>query len=183
MIAWFVAWFQRLVQLGVDLAMALVGGILTAPFRAAGRTGPITVRRGKPHEVLDVRRVVLRAGMPKESAVFPGDEAPDTRHWVAVQGDRKVGVVTVIRAPMPDPPIGIPVVPQWQLRGMAVLPELRGEHLGERLLAATHTEVEEPMWCNAREAVVPFYRKYGWNAVGPPFEIAPIGPHRRMWWG
>lgn len=182
MIGWFVAWLQRLVQLGVDLAVALVAGLLAAPVRAVGRTGPIALRRGRPSEVIDVRHTTLRPGMPRETAIFAGDDAPDTRHWVAVQADRVVGVVTVVRAPMPEPPPGAGT-PAWQLRGMAVLAELRGEHLGERLLLATHTEVGEPLWCNARVAVVPFYQKYGWVPVGPVFDLPTVGLHQRMWRG
>src|SRR5262245_25663031 len=120
MIGWFVGWLQRLVQLAIDLVVRLIGGMLSAPFTAAERaTSPVTIRRGGTEEVIDVRHQTLRAGMPRDSARFAGDDAPDTRHWVAVQADRVVGVVTVIRTPMPDPPPGIPV-PQWQLRGMGV---------------------------------------------------------------
>ena len=138
------------------------------------------VRRGSAAEVVDVRHRVLREGRPRETAIFKGDDAPDTRHWVAVQADRVVGVASVMRADMPHPPGD--VVPRWQLRGMAVRPELRGEGLGAKLLLAAHADVREPMWCNAREAVAPFYARHGWRIVGAPFDIAGIGPHLEMWW-
>jgi GNAT superfamily N-acetyltransferase len=160
---------------------ALISGFFRAPATAAARAAaPIVVRRGTPAEVVDVRHRVLREGRPRETAIFAGDDAPDARHWVAVQADRVVGVASVMRKDMPHP-AGEPV-PRWQLRGMAVLPELRGEGLGARLLLAAHAEVAEPMWCNAREAVAPFYARHGWRAVGGVFDLPNVGPHLEMWW-
>jgi GNAT superfamily N-acetyltransferase len=177
-ISWFVEWLQRLVKLGIDLAISLIMGLFRAPGTAAARAAyPIVVRRAEPTEVIDVRHRVLRPGRPREAAIFDGDDAPGTRHWVAVQHDRVVGVVTVIEAPMPDPPPE--VMPRRQLRGMAVLPELQGEGVGHQLLLAAHGP--EPMWCNARANVVAFYERHGWTAVGPEFDIPGVGPHRRMW--
>lgn len=181
MIGWFVAVLDRILAAVAALIASLISGFLRAPTTAARRaTSPIRIRPATAPEVVDVRHRVLRAGQPRETAVFPGDDAPDTRHLVAVQADRIVGVVSVMRAAMPDPPAS--PAPGWQLRGMAVLPELQGEGTGARLLAATHEAVAAPMWCNAREGVVAFYAKHGWRAVGAPFDVAPIGPHVRMWW-
>lgn len=141
----------------------------------------MTVRRARADEVVDVRHRVLRAGQPRETAIFPGDDHPTTRHWVVEADGAIVGVVSVIVAEMPAPhPVAPP--PALQLRGMAVLAERRGEHLGEALLLATHRDVGAPMWCNARQNVVDFYVRGGWQAIGAPFTIAPIGPHQRMWW-
>ncbi|HHO54403.1 MAG TPA: N-acetyltransferase [Deltaproteobacteria bacterium] len=181
MIRWFTEWLQRLVQLGIDLAMSLIGGLIQAPIEAVARgRAPIAVRRGEAHEVIDVRHRVLREGHPRQDAVFKGDEAPGTCHWVALQHDRVVGVVTVIEAPMPDPPPEAEPRPTHQLRGMAVLPELRGEGVGRELLAAAQLGAR-PLWCNARVGVVPFYEGHGWRSTGEPFSIPPIGLHQRMW--
>lgn len=138
------------------------------------------IRRGSAAEVVDVRHVVLRPGRPRETAVFAGDDHPLARHWVAIDGGAVVGVATIVPAPMPDPPVAPP--PAWQLRGMAVLPAHRGLGLGARLLEAAQQDLAAPAWCNAREAVEAFYAAHGWRAVGPLFEIAGVGPHRRMWW-
>lgn len=182
MLRWFVDTLQRLIEAALGLAVALVAGLVRAPRTAAARAvAPIEIRIGHAREVIDVRHRVLREGRPRDTAIFPGDEAPDTTHWVAVQADRVVGVVTVMHAPLPDPPAAVDPVPAWQLRGMAVLPELRGEGLGVRLLHATHA-LERPLWCNARAHVVAFYERHGWRVVGPVFEIKGVGPHRRMIW-
>lgn len=169
--------FGAILEVAAQLIRTLLGGFLRAPWTAAElATQPITVRRGSAEEVVDVRHAVLRAHRPRETAIFEGDVAPHTRHWVADRGGLVVGVVTVLRADMSDGDA------RWQLRGMAVLPEYRGSGLGAALLSATHVDVAAPMWCNARQAVVPFYTRQGWVPVGDPFDIPPIGPHQRMTW-
>lgn len=179
---WFTDWLQRLVQLGLDLMAALIGNLLGAPAKAAARSvATIEVRQGTAEEVVDVRHQVLRQGRPRDTAVFPGDDEPGTRHWVAVQADRVVGVVSVMAAEFPDPWDDGPA-PAWQLRGMAVLPGLRGEGVGRKLVDAVHGDVAEPMWCNARQSAEGFYLRHGWSPHGERFDVPPIGPHRRMSW-
>lgn len=168
---------ERLVQFALDLANTLIRSIFEAiGFGVRRAVNPIEVRRGEADEVLDVRHAVLRQGRPRETAVFDGDGKPTTRHWVAVQTDRVVGVASVMAASSPE----LPSSPRWQLRGMAVLPELRGAGVGRALVQAIELEVNEPLWCNARTSAVPFYERCGWTTVGEPFDIEPIGPHERM---
>jgi len=183
-VGFFVRWLQRFVQLGLDLAASLIRGLLSAPATAAKRAAsPIEVRRGEVRELLDVRHQVLRAGRPRSTAHFDGDDDPAARHWVAVQADRVVGVVTVLPRPLPPDTEPAPASPPaLQLRGMAVLPGLQGEGIGTQLLAGVHRDVAEPMWCNARTSAQRFYARHGWEPVGEPFDIDPIGPHQRMLW-
>jgi len=183
-VGFFVRWLQRFVQLGLELAAQLIGGLLSTPQTAARRAlSPIVVRPGEIAELIDVRHQVLRAGRPRETAHFQGDDEPDARHWVAVQADRVVGVVTVLARPLPADTADAPTpAPGWQLRGMAVAQGLQGEGIGGKLLEAVHRDVAEPLWCNARVRAEPFYRRHGWRAVGPSFDIPPIGPHQRMVW-
>jgi GNAT superfamily N-acetyltransferase len=177
---WFVRWLERFVQLGMDLVAALIAGLFRAPAVAVARaTGGISVRKAAAEEVVGVRHEVLRAGRPRDTAVFDGDDAPDTRHWLAEQaagteGSRAVGVASVMRAPHQDRP--------WQLRGMAVVEGLRGSGVGGALLNAVHADVAAPMWCNARERAIPFYERNGWTVDSEPFDVPGVGPHRRMLW-
>jgi GNAT superfamily N-acetyltransferase len=143
-------------------------------------TSCCAIRAATAAEVVDVRHRILRQGRPRATAIFPGDERPDTRHWVAERDGRIVGVVTVLPAPMPEPHPTLTEIPELQLRGMAVLEEEQGRGVGARLLEAVHRAVARPMWCNARIAVVGFYERYGWRAVGETFDIAGVGEHRRM---
>lgn len=138
----------------------------------------VQIRLARPEEVVDLRHAVLRAGLPRSTAVFDGDSDPETRHLVAVGPDgRVIGCATILRRPSP---FGDPR-PAWQLRGMAVEPGLQGAGLGSRLLAAGETIVRESghtlMWCNARTPAVAFYRRHGWETVGEEFPVETAGPH------
>lgn len=168
MIAWFVGQLERFVALGVALAAALIAGVIRAPFLAAARAvTPVVVRRGTAEDVIELRHRVLRAGRPRHTAVFAGDDDVETHHWVALQAGRVVGVVTIL-APNPE----------RQLRGMAVEPALQRSGIGSKLLAAIQDSA--PMWCNARAGVVAFYREHGWEPQGESFEVDDVGPHQRM---
>lgn len=170
---------ESLLTLAFGLMRALIQGILAAFGLAARRAvAIIEVRRGTAEQVLDLRHRVLRPGRPAETAIFDGDHAPATRHWVAIQADRVVGVASVMQAPHPTRPDG----PRWQLRGMAVEPDLQGSGVGRAVLEAVQAEVTDDLWCNARVAVVPFYERSGWRAEGDVFDVAGVGPHRRMTW-
>lgn len=176
--------FQAILQLVMGLVQALLGGIVRAPLTATERARePVHVRRAAPSEVVEVRHVVLRAGRPRATAIFDGDDHADTRHWIAKHGDEIIGVVSVMSAEFPaaeeDLPDGIPR-PRWQLRGMATRPSWRGKGVGQALLSALEPEVGEPLWCNARTTAAAFYDRHGWVRVGPEFEIPRVGPHVRM---
>lgn len=141
----------------------------------------LTIRAGSAREVVDVRHRILRRGRPRATAIFPGDERADARHWVAERDGAIVGVVSVLPAPMPDAPPELAEPPTLQLRGMAVVEEEQGRGVGARMLEVVHRDVARPMWCNARIDVVGFYAHHGWQPVGPIFHIPEIGHHRRMW--
>lgn len=147
--------------------------------------GPLVVRQGTAAEVLDLRHQVLRAGLPRESAVFNGDDHPHARHVVAVAPDgRVVGCATI----HPSTRNGAPA---WQLRGMATDPSLRGCGVGRAMLDHLVRLVYDkfpfrPMWCNARLPAVGFYEGQGWEVASEPFEIPTAGPHVvmvRVWRG
>jgi GNAT superfamily N-acetyltransferase len=176
LIGLFTKLLERLVAFGLQLAAALVKGILGAPMTAVNRMSmPVKVRRAGPEEVVELRWRVLRAGRPREDAVWDGDREPETRHWVAEHDGRVVGTATVLKRPMQ----GDPARP-WQLRGMATTPEWQGKGVGGKVLDAVVTEVGDGLWCNARTTAAPFYTKAGWRTVGEPFDIAGVGLHVRM---
>jgi GNAT superfamily N-acetyltransferase len=145
-------------------------------------SGPITIRRGSVEDVVELRHAVLRAGLPRETAVFEGDAAPGARHVVAVSAaaadGRVVGCATVHPSTWDDSPA-------WQLRGMATDPTVRSTGIGramllylERLLM-TESDVRQ-LWCNARTPARGFYERLGWHVVSDVFEIPTAGPHVRM---
>ncbi|MGH7176027.1 MAG: GNAT family N-acetyltransferase [Tepidisphaeraceae bacterium] len=137
-----------------------------------------TLRRAIADEVVDLRWRVLRAGLARELAVFEGDDEPTTRHIVAEIDGKIVGCATVLQRPWNGRPA-------WQVRGMAVEPELRGSGIGAKLLdkidQIVRTEGHSTqLWCNARTPVIEFYRRHGWEVASEPFEVAHAGPHVKM---
>jgi predicted GNAT family N-acyltransferase len=139
----------------------------------------IHVRRGQPGEVIDLRHQVLRAGLPRETAIFTGDDAPETVHVVAVDEGEIVGCATMI-------PSAWQGQKAWQLRGMAVAPRLQRSGVGGLMLKQLQRIAQETagdvrmMWCNARTPAVKFYERHGWTVVSDEFVIETAGPHFKM---
>lgn len=139
----------------------------------------ITIRRATAAELIDLRHAVLRHGFPREAATFPGDDDTTARHFAALCDGEIVGCVTMHQSEWDGEPA-------WQVRGMAVAPNLRNGGIGLRLLAAAETSVRDDpgaprlMWCNARIPASGFYIKSGWRIVSEPFDIPASGPHVKM---
>ena len=70
---------------------------------------------------------------------------------------------------------------EWQLRGMATLPAVRGEGHGAALIRAAEAFVREHggrvAWFNARRAAEGFYAHMGYRTVSEEFDVPGIGPH------
>jgi GNAT superfamily N-acetyltransferase len=139
----------------------------------------IQVRRARPEEVIDLRHVILRAGLPRETAIFAGDDAPGTVHVVAVEDDAVVGCATMLKNIWQGEPA-------WQVRGMAVSPGFQRRGVGGLMLAelqrfaAEHPDGVRLMWCNARSPAVGFYERQGWTVASDEFVIETAGPHFKM---
>jgi GNAT superfamily N-acetyltransferase len=140
------------------------------------------IRRISAEEIIAIRWPVLRPGFPRESAIFPCDDDAATVHLGAFHGERLCGVASIYRAAFPEQP---EAGQTWQLRGMATLPEVRGLGLGRALLDACEKAARDAggtlIWCNARVSAASFYSRYGWQQIGPEFEIPTVGPHFRMY--
>lgn len=141
--------------------------------------GDVRVRRAGAGDVVDLRHAILRAGLPRETAVFENDDNPESRHVVAVDADgRTVGCATFHFTTWDGGPA-------WQLRGMATDPAFRGTGLGKAMLAFAESglRAETPvrqLWCNARVPAIGFYERLGWHVVSEPFEVPTAGPHVKM---
>lgn len=138
----------------------------------------ITIRPGSAGEIVDLRHRVLRQGLPRHEAIFPGDAIETTLHVVAEQNGAIVGCSTIVQSTWHD-------VPAWQLRGMAVDEFLRGSGVGRQMLAKVDEIVAvhpfgDRLWCNARQVAISFYERLGWTARSDWFDIPTAGPHKRM---
>ena len=71
---------------------------------------------------------------------------------------------------------------QYQLRGMAVLPDFKGKGMGAALLKAGEAELQklDPyafLWFNARNYAIGFYEKFGYQTIGTEFDVPGVCPH------
>jgi GNAT superfamily N-acetyltransferase len=141
--------------------------------------GEVQIRRALPEEVIDLRHAILRAGLPRDTAIFPGDDHADARHVVAVTGDgRIIGCATAHPSTWDN-------APAWQIRGMATDPAFRGAGIGRAMLGLLEKTIRDEttirqMWCYARVSAMAFYERAGWRSISDPFEIPTAGPHMRM---
>ena len=126
-----------------------------------------------------MRHAVLREGLPRETAVFAGDDSADTLHVVAEDSGALVGCATLVASAWQGEPA-------WQLRGMAVLPSHRRTGVGglmlKQLLRLARDAAGDVrrMWCNARTPAVGFYERHGWVVASDEFVIETAGPHFKM---
>ncbi|HEX4054987.1 MAG TPA: GNAT family N-acetyltransferase [Tepidisphaeraceae bacterium] len=137
----------------------------------------IKIERVDVEQVVDLRLAVLRAGLPREAAKFPGDDDPQTVHLAAKEGGNVIACATIL-------------VNEWngqracQLRGMAVDPAYQRRGVGRQILTEVDRVAAEKgvriLWANARKPAAEFYRKYGWEIVSEEFEIPTAGPHFKM---
>lgn len=79
-----------------------------------------------------------------------------------------------------------PDLHQYQLRGMATLPEFQGQGFSSELLNMAFPVIKQNfctlLWCNARVTAVGFYEKVGFKTFSDiPFEIEGIGTHVLMY--
>src|ERR1700722_1043076 len=116
----------------------------------------LTLRRAQADELIDLRHRVLRAGLPRAEAVFPGDELPDSRHFGAFDEAATVCCATFHQSEYKGETA-------WRLRGMATDEKFRGRGVGREVLKYSEEALvaEDPIrlfWCNARIAAVKFYQ-------------------------
>jgi len=140
------------------------------------------IRPISAEETLDLRHAILRAGRPRETAIFAGDDAQASRHFGAFRDGQLIGVATMHYVPLLDQPDHEGSA--FQLRGMATAEEARGHGVGSALLTACVEEAKRAganwIWCNARTPAAGFYSRQGFKVQGGIFDIPTAGPHYRM---
>lgn len=138
----------------------------------------LTIRPISAEEARPLRHAMLRPGAPLEKSLYPGDDAPTTRHAGAFVDGELVGVATVIH----QPPPGSDDAGAWRLRGMAVRESTQRRGYGRAVLEHCFAYLREQgatlFWCNARTPAVPFYEALGFQTEGDEFLTEE--PHYRM---
>lgn len=142
---------------------------------------PPTVTLIPAERTYAIRHAVLRAGYPPETARFAGDFAVYTFHLGCHVDGALIGVASYARQASKH----FFAANQYQLRGMAVLPQARGRGLGQLLLSAAYPRITAAgcrlLWCNARVSALEFYNKQGFCTIGEQFDTPLAGPHYVMY--
>ncbi len=130
-------------------------------------------------ETHPLRRLVLRAGTPSQDVDYPQDGLPGTIHlgW----RDRSGGLLGVSSWAR-DAWDGRPDAPAVRLRGMAVDTTLQRSGIGALLVAGgvgwSVGIGAELIWATARDAVLGFYQRAGFEVLGDGFVDGPTTlPH------
>ncbi len=128
-------------------------------------------------DIIGLRHRILRAGLPLETAILPGDNDESTRHLGLWEDETLLGCVSLMAAPYEGQPA-------MQLRGMAVATEAQGRQYGRLLLQEAERTVSRDgyslIWCNARETARGFYARHGWQVTSESYFIEHAGMHVRM---
>jgi GNAT superfamily N-acetyltransferase len=127
--------------------------------------------------IIDLRHRILRPGLPRESALFTGDNAPGALHLAALENAEIIGCATLHLSTYNDQCA-------FQLRGMAVAESHQRSGIGGLLLAEADRRAIAAkinlIWANCRTAAVGFYQRHNWQIVSEEFIIETAGPHFKM---
>lgn len=130
----------------------------TVPARLAVRRVPVSTVRPLRHRV-------LRPGYPESAVHTDRDDAPDTVHLAAFDGDEVVGVLTMFPELFPDDPR-----PALRFRWMAVDEAHRGSGTGHALLRHAASIARDGgfdlLWAHGRETSLGFYERLGFRTIG-----------------
>jgi predicted GNAT family N-acyltransferase len=140
------------------------------------------ISRISAEETYGLRQQVLRPGRPLRECFFEGDLEPETFHLGYFEDENLLGVATFVSRKNDLFEASF----QFQLRGMAVLPDHQKKRIGEKLLfegeeTIKQNKPETLLWFNAREVAVDFYRRYGYKTIGEAFMIPNVCMHFVMY--
>lgn len=141
------------------------------------------VLRISAQDTYPIRMQLLVPNHELKKAKFEGDEDEDISfHLGAFIDGKLVSVASFFyerNSLFPD-------LHQYQLRGMATLPDHRNKGLSQELLNMAFPIIKQNfcsiVWCNARISAQIFYEKVGFKKFNDNvFEIPEIGPHILMY--
>jgi len=139
----------------------------------------IEIKKIKASDTYNIRLEVLRNGIPLP-VEFNGDNDSNTIHLGAFKNGNLIAVSSFMKASKEDFK-----GEQYQLRGMATLPEFQGLGAGKLMMLEAFDIFKnlkiDCLWCNARIIAVDFYKKLGFQTFGNVFDIKFIGNHYVMY--
>lgn len=111
---------------------------------------------------------------------YKGDFDNKTTHFGAFNEEDNIGIITLMENKNP-----LLNGKQMQLRGMAVTNKIQSKGVGKELVKKViDVSIEKGvkvLWCNAREHVVGFYKKQGFQIEGKRFYIEHVCYHYLMY--
>lgn len=140
------------------------------------------VLRINASDTYPIRQQVLTPDHDLQKSKFEFDEDEDISfHLGAFKDSQLVSVASFYY----DRNTTFPELHQYQLRGMATLPEFQGQGLSSELLNMAFPIIKQNfctlLWCNARVTAIGFYEKVGFKIhSSEPFDIEGIGMHVLM---
>ena len=138
------------------------------------------VRQISAKDTYSIRQKMLRPGREAIECIFKDDEDNQTIHLGAFIDGKLVSVASFFFNNNPRFAENV----QYQLRGMATLPEHQNHGYSRELLKFGFPMIKrnfcDLVWCNARTSAEGFYQKAGFEAIGEVFDIPDVGPHRLM---
>jgi predicted GNAT family N-acyltransferase len=140
------------------------------------------VLRINAQDTYPIRQQVLAPSHSTQKVKFENDDDEDISfHLGAFKNSKLVSVASFFYEYNPI----FEDMHQYQLRGMATLPEHQGQGLSSELLTTAFPIIKQNLctllWCNARESAVGYYEKVGFSKKNNEiFEIENIGPHILM---
>ena len=140
----------------------------------------IKIKNISAQETYEIRLSVLRNNIDLPYK-FEGDEEGSTFHLGAFYEKKLVGIATFMKSNLEAFD-----VEQYQLRGMATLPEVRGMGAGKKLIIKAIEILQERkiavLWCNARKEAVGFYENLDFKITGEEFKVPKVGAHFKMYY-
>jgi ribosomal-protein-alanine N-acetyltransferase len=132
-------------------------------------------------QTYELRHPLLRKGQPYDSCQLENDNHPQSIHLGAYSSSQLVGILSAMPNCCPDYNDQI----AFQLRAMAVHPEFQRRKIASQLIQNIVRRLKkdskvENIWLNARVNANALYLNNGFQAIGSPFEIKPIGVHQRF---
>lgn len=139
----------------------------------------VEITAGDTH---DLRRRVLRVGVPTTEVRFAEDELEGTFHLGVLLGPGGDAPLVAISTWVPRRHPDHPAVEGLQLRGMATDPSVRGTGCGSLVLHAglgrAHQLGAGLVWARARDSALEFYLAHGFVTFGPGYtDLATALPH------
>jgi GNAT superfamily N-acetyltransferase len=140
----------------------------------------MNVKQIDAKDTYKIRNSMLREGFDESTCKFKGDNDDLTFHLGAFIDNKLASVASFYLHQHEN----FLQSYQYQLRGMATLPEFQKQGLSSALLKTAFPLIKrnnvDILWCNARTEAIGFYEKVGFETIGAEFDIATVGPHFLM---